>query len=149
MKVLLRSDVNSLGRKGDIKEVKDGYARNYLIPRGLALKATKGVEQQAASMRRAREQREAQQREEATALATKLEQTPVTVTARVGAEGKLFGSITPADIINAIDKQLSLAVDRHALRIDAPIKALGEHTVSVQLHDDVSATIRLDVVAAS
>lgn len=149
MKILLRDDVKNVGLKGDIKEVKDGYARNYLIPRGLALKANKGVEQQAASMRKAREQREAQDRDAAKELATKLEAAPLTINARVGEEGKMFGSITAAEIVNAIGKQLDMQVDRHKLHLDAPIKTLGEHEAKVQLHTDVTATVKLNVVAAS
>jgi large subunit ribosomal protein L9 len=149
MKIVLREDVKNVGQKGDIKEVADGYARNFLIPKGLALFANKGVVAQASSMRKAREARELKERNEATELAAKVASATVTVSARVGTEGKLFGSVKPVEIINAVSSQLGIQLDRHALRIENTIKSLGAHEVEVHLHPEINATLKLDVVASA
>jgi len=147
MKVVLRSDVTNVGHKGDIKEVKDGYARNFLIPKGLAIHANKGVIDQAVSMRKARGAREVKDRELATAIVVQLEATVINVKARVGAEGKLFGLIGSAEIVAAVTAQLSIDLDRHAVRLDTPIKSLGSHEVIVRLHQDVDAKLKIEVVS--
>jgi large subunit ribosomal protein L9 len=147
MKVILRTDVSELGKRGDILDVADGYARNYLVPKGLAMKATDGAAAQAASMRRARDLRDAQDRAAAETLATTLVPKVITVTARAGSEGKLFGSVTTADISSAIEAQTKVQIDRRKLVLAEPIKTLGTHTVPVKLHADVEFPVTIDVVA--
>jgi large subunit ribosomal protein L9 len=147
MKVILRSDVADLGKRGDILDVSDGYARNFLVPKGLAMKASAGAATQAASMRRARDLRDAQDRAAAEALATTLVPKVITVTARAGSEGKLFGSVTASDIAVAVEAQTNVVIDRRKIVLHEPIKTLGTHTVPVKLHADVEFPVTLDVVA--
>jgi large subunit ribosomal protein L9 len=147
MKVILRTDVESLGKRGDILDVSDGYARNFLVPRGLAMKASAGAASQAASMRRARDLRDAQDRAAAEALATTLVPRVITVTARAGGEGRLFGSVTTADISAAIEAQTNVQIDRRKLVLPEPIKTLGTHVVPAKLHADVEFPVTVDVVA--
>jgi large subunit ribosomal protein L9 len=147
MKVILRTDVSELGKRGDVLDVADGYARNFLMPRGLAMKATDGAASQAASMRRARDLRDAQDRSAAEALATKLVPKVITVPARAGTEGRLFGSVTTADIAAAIEAQTNVQIDRRKLVLAEPIKALGTHVVPAKLHSDVEFPVTIDVVA--
>ena len=147
MKVILRSDVSTLGKRGDILDVSDGYARNFLVPKGLAMKASAGAATQAASMRRARDLRDAQDRAAAETLATTLVPKVITVTARAGSEGKLFGSVTASDIAAAVEAQTNVVIDRRKIVLHEPIKTLGTHTVPVKLHADVEFPVTLDVVA--
>ncbi|HEY7107012.1 MAG TPA: 50S ribosomal protein L9 [Acidimicrobiia bacterium] len=148
MKVVLREDVDTLGRKGDLLDVADGYARNYLVPRGLAIKATKGVVAQAEAMRRNREAREVRDREAAQDLADRLTAGgPLTVPARAGEGGKLFGSVTAADIVVAVHERAGVEIDRRTVQLDDPIRELGEVEVPVRLHTDVTATLTVAVVA--
>jgi large subunit ribosomal protein L9 len=147
VKVILRSDVDGVGKRGDIVEVATGYGRNYLLPRGLALKATDGAASQAASMRRARDVRDASDRSAAQDIATKLVPTRITLSARAGAEGKLFGSITTTDIADAVREQTGIELDRRNLHLDEPIRSLGEHAATARLHAEVEFPISLDVVA--
>jgi len=147
VKVVLRTDVENLGKKGDLCEVADGYARNYLVPRGLAMQATKGVIAQAESMRRSRSARDRREREAAEAIAGRLGGQRVTVPARAGEGGKLFGSVGTADIAAAIAALAGHEVDRRTVVLDEPIKEVGETEVSIKLHADVVATITVEVVA--
>ena len=147
MKVILRTDVSELGKRGDVLDVADGFARNYLVPKGLAMKATDGAASQAASMRRARDLRDAQDRSAAEHLATTLVLKVITVTARAGSEGKLFGSVTTADISAAIEAQTNVQIDRRKLVLPEPIKTLGTHVVPAKLHTDVEFPVTIDVVA--
>jgi large subunit ribosomal protein L9 len=147
MQVVLRTDVPDLGKRGDILDVADGYARNFLVPKGLAMKATAGAAAQAASMRRARDLRDAQDRAAAEALATTLVPRVITVTARAGAEGRLFGSVTATDISSAIEAQTNVQIDRRKLVLAEPIKSLGTHIVPAKLHTDVEFPVTVDVVA--
>jgi large subunit ribosomal protein L9 len=147
MKVVLREDVETLGRKGDLLDVADGYARNYLVPRGLAIKATKGVVAQAEAMRRNREAREVRERAAAEDLAGRLTTGPVSVGARAGEGGKLFGSVTSADIAAAILDRTGLEIDRRNVLLDEPIRELGEVEVSVRLHPEVVVAVVVAVVA--
>ena len=147
MKVILRTDVSEHGKRGDVLDVADGYARNYLVPKGLAMKATDGAASQAASMRRARDLRDAQDRAAAETLATTLVPKVITVTARAGSEGKLFGSVTSADISAAIEAQTNVQIDRRKLVLPEPIKTLGTHVVPAKLHADVEFPVTIDVVA--
>ena len=146
MKVILRSDVTDVGKKGDIVEVADGFARNYLVPKGFALKATNGNIDQAASMRRARDIRDAKDRGAAEDVAQKLVPKVITVKAKAGAEGKLFGSVTSADVATAVQEQTGIEIDRRKLHLDEPIKSLGTHQVSTRLHTDVEFVITVEVV---
>jgi large subunit ribosomal protein L9 len=147
VKVVLREDVEKLGRKGDLLEVADGYARNYLVPRGLAIVATKGVVQQAAAMRRNRQVRDDRDKEAAQELATRLTTSPVQVKARAGEGGKLFGSVTSADIVAAVKDQTKVELDRRKLTLVEPLKALGPAEVPVQLHPEVTVNLAVEVVA--
>jgi large subunit ribosomal protein L9 len=147
VKVVLREDVEKLGRKGDLLEVADGYARNYLVPRGLAIVATKGVVQQASSMRRNRQIRDDRDKEAAQELATRLTLSPVQVTARAGEGGKLFGSVTSADIVAAVKSQTKVELDRRKVSLAEPLKELGSAEVSVQLHTEVTVVLAVEVVA--
>jgi large subunit ribosomal protein L9 len=147
MQVILRTDVPELGKRGDMLDVADGYARNYLVPKGLAMRATAGAASQAASMRRARDLRDAQDRAAAETLATTLVPKVITVTARAGTEGRLFGSVTAGDIAAAIEAQTSVQIDRRKLVLAEPIKSLGTHVVPAKLHADVEFPVTVDVVA--
>lgn len=147
MKVVLRTDVESLGHKGDLLDVADGYARNYLVPRGLAIVATKGIVTQAAAMRRNREVRDTREREVARELADRLSAAPVQVKARAGEGGKLFGSVTTADIASALAALTGVEIDRRKVTLGEPLKALGPAEVPVQLHPEVTVTLLVEVVA--
>lgn len=148
MKVVLRDDVADLGVKGDLVDVADGYARNYLVPRGLALRATKGVVKQAEAMRRNREARDIREREGAQALAARLADRPIEIPARAGEGGKLFGSVTAADIAEAIGARVGVEIDRRLIDLAEPIKEIGEHVVILRLHAQVSPEVTVAVVAA-
>jgi large subunit ribosomal protein L9 len=147
VKIVLREDVETLGLKGDIVDVADGYARNFLVPRGLAMKASKGVVAQAEAMRRNRTARDAREREAAEEIAGRLSATRVTVTARAGEGGKLFGSVTSADVADAIAAAVAAEIDRRSVQLDEPLKELGEVEVPVRLHAEVTATVNVEVVA--
>ena len=149
MKVVLRADVDNLGNKGDIVDVADGYARNYLVPRGLALKASPGSQKQADAMRRNREARDSREREAAQALAAQFEGRTITIKARAGAEGKLFGSVTSVDVADAVQKQTGAEIDRRKINLDEPLKELGGVDLQVRLHADVLANLHVEVEAAS
>ena len=147
MKVLLRSDVRGVGRRGDIVEVKSGYARNFLLPTGAGLQANDTMEIQAASMRKARDLRDAQSRSAAETQRGVIEAATVTVAARAGSNGRLFGSITEADIVNALRTATNISLDRHAIIMDEHLKEVGSATVSARLFEGVVATIKVEVVA--
>lgn len=147
MRLLLRSDVDGLGKKGDLVEVADGYARNYLVPKGFALPATPGIEAQAEAMRRTRQLKDAAEREAAEEIAARLVAFPVTVAAKAGDEGRLFGSVTTADIATAIAEQAGIEIDRRTLVLAEPIKSLGTHSVQVKLHADVEFPVTVEVTA--
>lgn len=148
MKIVLRDDVENLGRKGDVVDVADGYARNYLVPRGLAMKASKGVVAQAESMRRNRAARDSREREAAEATAGAISSIRLEIPARAGEGGKLFGSVTSADVVEALQAQHGIEVDRRKVGLDEPVKEIGEIEVVVTLHPDVAATLTVAVVAA-
>ncbi|MEY2434677.1 MAG: large subunit ribosomal protein [Acidimicrobiaceae bacterium] len=148
MKVILRSDVADVGKKGDIVEVADGFARNYLVPKGFALKATSGNIDQAGSMRRARDVRDAKDRGAAEEVAQSLVPKVITVKAKAGAEGRLFGSVTSSDVATAVQEQTGIELDRRKLHLDEPIKSLGTHQVPTRLHPDVEFAITVEVVSA-
>lgn len=147
MKVLLRKDVSGVGRRGDIVTVSSGHARNFLLPGGLAILATDGAVTQANSMRRARDLREVADRDAAFAISAELAKHTVTVKAKAGAEGRLFGSVTANDIVAAVKDQTSVVLDRKNINIETPIRTVGAHQVSVALFDGVSGVVSLSVVA--
>lgn len=147
MKVLLRSDIAGVGRRGDIITVSGGHARNYLLPKGLAIEATQGAVSQAEVMRRSRDQREAAERTDAQTISTTLSQHSFVISAKTGKEGRLFGSVSPSDIVDAILQQAGITIDRKKISIASPIRTVGEHTVSVDLMADIEAVIKLSVVA--
>jgi large subunit ribosomal protein L9 len=147
MRVVLREDVESLGHKGDLLDVADGYARNYLVPRGLAIVATKGVVRQAEAMRRNRQIKDTRDRESAQEVAGRLAGTAIEVKARAGEGGKLFGSVTAADIVTAVNERVGVELDRRKLTLAEPLKELGTAEVPVQLHPEVTATITVEVTA--
>ncbi len=147
MKVILRADVEGVGKRGDVVDVAAGYGRNFLLPKGLAMKAAPGAATQAAAMRRSRDTRDAADRIAAQEIATKLVPNRITIPARAGSEGRLFGSITTHDVADAVLAQTGIELDRRQLRIDEPIKSLGEHSATARLHAEVEFPISLDVVA--
>ena len=147
MRVILADDVDTLGFKGDVVTVADGYARNYLVPKGLALVASKGSLRQAEHMRRAREEAERKARDAAAAKVAILGSAPVYISARAGEGGRLYGSVTKSDIARAVTDQLEESIDRQSIRLDDPIRSLGTHSVEVHLHEDVNALLSVEVVA--
>lgn len=147
MKVILRSDVSGIGKRGDICEVADGYGRNFLLPKGLAMKAAPGATAQAGAMRRSRDVKDASERTAAQEIATKLVPTRIEITARAGAEGKLFGSVTTTEIADAVLAQTGIELDRRNLHLDDPIRSVGEHTATAHLHPEVTFPITIDVTA--
>jgi len=148
MRVILRSDVDNVGHKGDVVEVAAGFARNYLFPRGWAMKATPGGEAQAEGMRKSRSIKDAADRGAAEEVATKLVPTTITIATRVSGEGKLFGSISTTEIVHAIADQTGIEIDRKKVHLDEPIKTSGTHIVPVKLHSDVEFPVTLEVVSA-
>lgn len=148
MKILLREDVQNLGQKGDIVEVADGYARNFLVPRGLALRATPGHQKQADAMVRNREARSRREREAAQELAARFEGRVITIKARAGGEGRLFGSVTNVDVADAVLSQTGAEIDRRKITLDEPLKEIGGVDLQVRLHPDVVANLRVEVEAA-
>jgi len=148
VKVILTKDVPDLGTKGDIVEVADGFARNYLVPKSLAVRATSGSLQQADAMRQARVEAERRARADAESLQQALMATRVVVAARSGDEGKLYGSIGAADVAEAIKTFTGIEIDRGIVMIDEPIREIGLHDVTVQPHPEVEFTVTLDVIPA-
>jgi large subunit ribosomal protein L9 len=139
--------VRGVGRRGDIVEVKSGYARNFLLPSGAALAANDTMEIQAASMRKARDVRDTASREAAEARRALIEQATVTVAARAGTNGRLFGSVSEADVVNALRTATNISLDRHMIHMVEHIKELGTASVTATLFDGVEATINVEVVA--
>jgi large subunit ribosomal protein L9 len=146
MRIILRSDRKGLGKRGDIVEVSDGHARNFLLPKGHALTASDGAVAQAASMRRSRDLRDAQDRESAQTVASTLVSKIITITAKSGVDGKLYGSVTLADVAHAVEEQTRVVIDRKHLHTE-PIKTLGTHSVIAKLHNDVEFPITVEVVS--
>ena len=149
MKVILTKPVEDLGEKGDVVDVADGYARNYLVPKKLAVKASDGALRQAESMRVAREEADRRSLDEAEQLAESLAGTRVVVAARAGDSGNLFGSIGTADITEAIVKFTGIDIDRKIVDVGEPIKEIGLHEVVLRPHPEVSVSVTLDVIPAS
>ena len=145
MQVILRNDVAGLGKRGDIVDVADGHARNFLLPKGHAMKATSGAVDQAAKMRRSRDLKDASDRDAATTIASTLVPKVITISAKAH-DDKLFGSIHDAEIVAAVLEQTGIDLDRKVITIDEPIRTIGQHTVTAALHADVSFPITVEVV---
>jgi large subunit ribosomal protein L9 len=146
IEVILREDIKTLGKAGEMVRVKPGYARNYLLPQGLAYEATEGNKKRIAAETRARGARSAAEKTEAERAAAKLSAVSLTIPGKAGEEGKLFGSVTAQDVADALGRE-GHAVDRRRIELEHPIKSLGEHLVSVRLHPEVHAEVRVSVVA--
>ena len=148
MKIILTQEVTGLGGPGDVVEVKDGYGRNYLLPQGLAMPWTKGGEKQVATIKRARDVREVRDLGHATEIKGQLEGLSVSLPTRAGAGGRLFGSVTAADVADAVKQAGGPDIDRRRIELPGPIKTTGSHQVTVRVHAEVSATLTVDVVPA-
>jgi large subunit ribosomal protein L9 len=149
MKVILTEEVPDVGAAGQVVEVAPGYARNYLLPRKLAIEATKGNVKSLEHHRRTIEARQKKLAQSATALADRIRATPLVIAARAGETGRLYGSVTTADIAEAVQRMFGLEVDKRKVEIPEPIKVLGDHEVKVRLHRDVQATLTVSVIAES
>lgn len=147
MKVILQKPVDSLGEPGEVIQVADGYARNYLIPRGLAAPATKGALRHAERVKAGHEERTRRQRAEAEVLAGRLTKAPVRIAAQAGEEGRLFGQVTAHQIADALGEQLGERIDHRRIHLEEPIRSVGVHDVQVRLHPEIDAKITVDVVA--
>jgi large subunit ribosomal protein L9 len=145
MRVILQREVDALGAPGDVVEVKDGYARNFLIPRGMAVAATKGGMRHADRLSKSHRDRVEKARKEAESIATSLVATPVRIPARAGDDGRLFGSVTAADIAAELTRA-GTPVDRKDVRLDEPIRSVGTHEVHVHLHPDVNPAVTVEIV---
>ncbi len=149
MKVVLRTDVEGVGFKGDIVDISDGFAQNRLIPQGLAFKATSGAEREAERMRKSRELKVVEERSVAEEMATRLAEKTLTISMNAGEGGKLFGSVTSTDIVSALESQANVTLDRKDLQLSDNIKELGTHEVLARPHPDVEFPITIEVVADS
>ncbi|HJT24522.1 MAG TPA: 50S ribosomal protein L9 [bacterium] len=144
MKVLLKNDVPKIGKKGELLDVKEGYARNFLIPNGLAIEATGGTLKQYDEEKKAGERKKAKEKEEAQALAAKIKGTTITLKHKAGEEGRLFGSITSAEVAEAL-KQKGFDIDKKQIILDEPIRLVGSHDVKIKLHTEVTASLHVEV----
>lgn len=148
MKLILTQEVSGLGTPGDVVEVKDGYGRNYLVPRGLAMRWTRGGEKQIVSIRKAREVREIRDAGQAKDIKGQLEGLSVKLPARAGDTGRLFGSITVADVVAAVKKAGGPDIDKRRIEIGSPIKTVGSHRITVRLHAEVQARLDVEIVSS-
>ncbi|MHB1294347.1 MAG: 50S ribosomal protein L9 [Anaerolineae bacterium] len=147
MEVVLLKEVKGLGKAGDVKRVSDGYARNYLIAQGLALPATESKRREIANQAAAKQRHQDTEKAEAEQAASKLGDTVLTLTAKAGESGRLFGSITSADIAEELARQTGTEIDKRRILLEEPIKELGTHEVGIRLHTDVKVTIKVTVEA--
>ncbi len=146
MRLILTQEVGGLGSPGDVIEVRDGYGRNYLLPQGFAMKATRGAEKQIETLQRTRAAREVRSLEEAKSVAGQLGALSVTLKARAGDSGRLFGSVTTTDIVDAVQAAGGPELDRRRIEMRGSIKTTGKHTVTVRIHPEVAAEVSLDVI---
>jgi large subunit ribosomal protein L9 len=146
VKIILSDDVETLGSKGDVVTVADGYARNFLIPKGKAILASKGALRQAEMMQRARVDREQKAKTEAASKVAVLGAQPIYISARAGEGGRLFGSVTKSDIARGVEEQLGEVVDRHDVIMEDAIRVLGSHQIEVKLHEEVHALVTVEVI---
>lgn len=147
-KIILTQEVIGLGSAGDVVEVKDGYARNYLVPRGDAIRWTKGAQKQVDVIKAARKARALRDADHANQVKAKLEGSAVVLKVKSGKEGRLFGSVTPSDVAEALAAAAGEGIDKRSIVIGNPIKSLGAYKITVKLHDEVTASVALSVVAA-
>jgi large subunit ribosomal protein L9 len=148
MKLILTQEVDGVGTAGDVVEVKDGYGRNYLIPRGFGIRWTKGGEKTVEQIKASRASKALRDENHADEVKAKLEAAPINVSVKAGAAGRLFGSVTVTEIAAALSATAGESLDKRAIVVGNAIKSLGAHQVSVKLHDEVSATVALNVVPA-
>ena len=146
MKVILRSNVEGVGNTGDVVEVANGYAQNFLMPKGLAMRATEGAVSQAADMKRSRDLQDLKQREVAEEAAQRLEAVAISIQARVGQDDQLYGSVTTSDIAEAVQAQTGIELDRRNMSLEEPIRQVGTHQVEMRLHPEVRAQLTVEVV---
>ena len=147
-KIILTQEVSGLGSAGDIVEVKDGYARNYLLPQGVAIRWTRGGEKEVENIKAARAKRAARDLDHAAEIKSKLEASSVNLKVRAGKDGRLFGAVTVADIAGALEASIGESVDKRSVAVKSPIKSLGAHSVTVRVHDELTAAVALNVVPA-
>ncbi|GAB2634907.1 50S ribosomal protein L9 [Nocardioides ginkgobilobae] len=148
MKLILTQEVTGLGGPGDVVEVKDGYGRNYLVPQGVAIRWTRGGEKTVESIKAARSARSVRDLGHAQEVKAKLEAQTVNVSVKAGESGRLFGAVTVAEIASALSATTGESVDKRTIAVDNPVRSLGAHQVTVRLHDEVVATVSLNVVKA-
>ena len=148
MKLILTQEIDGLGAPGDVVEVKDGYGRNYLLPRNVAIRWTRGGEKTVESIKKARASRAVRDQDHADEIKGKLEAAPVDVKVKAGTAGRLFGAVTVTEIADALAETSGEKVDKRTIVVTNPIKALGNHEVGVKLHEGVSATVALNVIPA-
>ena len=148
MKIILTQEVTGLGTPGDVVEVKDGYGRNYLLPQGFAIRWTRGGEKQVSLIKRARNAREIRDLGHATEVKGQLEALSVKLAVRAGDGGRLYGSVTPAEVVDAVRRAGGPALDRRRLELPGHVKSVGDYKVRVKLHPDVAANFTLSVTAA-
>ena len=147
MKVILRSNVEGVGNTGDVVEVANGYAQNFLMPKGLAMRATEGAVSQAAAMKRSRDLLDLKQREVAEEAAQRLEAVSISIEARVGQDDQLYGSVTTSDIAEAVQAQTGIELDRRNMSLEEPIRQVGTHQVEMRLHPEVRAQLTIEVAS--
>ena len=147
MKVILRSNVEGVGYTGDVVEVANGYAQNFLMPKGLAMRATDGAVSQAAAMKRSRDLQDLKQREVAEEAAQRLEAVAISIQARVGQDDQLYGSVTTSDIAEAVQAQTGIELDRRNMSLEEPIRQVGTHQVEMRLHPEVRAQLTVEVAS--
>jgi len=145
MKVLFKKDVPDVAKAGQLKDVADGYARNFLIPRGLAVAATSGALKQVADLRAVAARHAAEEEQDARSLKQRLEAQPIVIEAKAGSQGRLYGSITTADVATAIQKQIDASVDRKDLEISEPVRQVGTYQVTARVHRAVTANVTIEV----
>ena len=148
MKLILTADVTDLGKRGDVVDVADGFARNYLLPKSFAVKATTGALEQAESVREARIEAERKAKEEAEVIATQLVGSRVVIAAKAGDEGQLYGSVGVADVVEGIKRFTGIELSRNQVELSEPIKAIGLHEIQIKAHSDVEFPLTLDVIPA-
>ena len=147
MKVILRSNVEGVGYTGDVVEVANGYAQNFLMPKGLAMRATEGAVSQAAAMKRSRDLQDLKQREVAEEAAQRLEAVSISIEARVGQDDQLYGSVTTSDIAEAVQAQTGIELDRRNMSLEEPIRQVGTHQVEMRLHPEVRVQLTIEVAS--
>jgi large subunit ribosomal protein L9 len=148
MKILLQRPVEKLGVPGDVVDVADGYARNYLVPRGIAIPASKGAVRHAESLRRAHDERVAKARKEAEALAERLSASALRIQVKAGEGGRLFGSVTAQDLAEELERQTGETIDRRMVHLEEPIRSVGVHDIRIHLHPEVNAAISVEIQPA-